>query len=179
MKILKLILFVTALFIVDCAKAQDDDEYYYYYDDYSYDDYSYDSYNYGDTYQQPCEHSGRMEIFQITRYRAGMSIYDETYNLPGKIRISESCIEIDCAQFFLYFCVGERTKVNDKYYKFRRCSYDEHYDYIELRSMSLSNPKSFTMFVGRIDDDGNMHDTVMFNCTKIKVEYPTKKLKTK
>lgn len=190
MKKREFILAVMALLAVVCASAQDDSSDYDYiydydyssydtYDDWSYDDYNYDSYDYGDTYQQPCGHTGKLEIYEITRYRGGMSIYDETYKLPGKIRISEGCIEIYCEQFMLYFCIGERIKVDDTYYKFRRCNYDEHYDYIELRSMPMGNTKNFTMFVGRLDDDGNMHDTVMLNCRKLKVEYPKPKTQTK
>lgn len=149
------------------------DSEYYYNSDYDYSsDYDYDQ---GYEYKQPCEHKGNIQYFQILRYKPGMSVYDKEIGAKGKITLSNSCLEIDCYHLTLYFCINERVDVSPRYIKLTRCEADDTYDYIEIRQKNLDYQPFYNFYIAKIDENGYMHNTIVFSCKP----YTNKKVTTK
>lgn len=116
------------------------------------------------SYVPPCEHKGTQTLWQIVKYRASLAAYDKTEPAKGTVRMSDSCIEIDCYQLVFTFDVRRYEKVTSAITRVYKNTADELYDYMEIKQ-GIGNMRDFYMiFIGKRDDNGKMHNTTILTC---------------
>lgn len=131
------------------------------------DDYYYE-------YVPKCEHQGELRMWQVVRYRGGMSKWDKWEGARGTLKFSKSCFEItDCNQIEISFCLSENEHFDTTdSWRLTRCDYDDGFDYVEIRPALGHDKGYYSVFIGRRDDDGNMQNTIQLVCRPLKISYP-------
>jgi hypothetical protein len=122
----------------------------------------------GEAYVPPCEHKGTQELWEIISYRPGMSSWDRAEGTKGKIRFSDSCIEIDCHQLVLSFGVERYERRSARNFKVFRSNPDDLFDYMEVRPALGDSRGNYWVFLGRLDERGFIQGTVQLTCRPYK-----------
>lgn len=125
------------------ASAQDG-----YHEEYGYHEYA------------PCEHKGDMQVWAITKYRPGLASWDKPEQTRGRFVMSQTLIEVECHQLSLFFCIERIERVTPKFFRIYRSNKDDYVDYMEVREAFGENRGTYQILVGKLDDDGNIQNTV-------------------
>lgn len=126
----------------------------------------------GEQYVPVCEHSGTQELWEVISYRPGMSSWDKTEGSNGKIRFSDSCIEIECYQLVLSFGVKEYDRQSSRNFKVYRSNPDDLFDYMEVRPALGIKRGFYWVTLGRLDDRGFIQGAVKLTCRPYKTTNP-------
>lgn len=119
-------------------------------------------------YVPPCEHKGSQDLWQIVGFREGLASWEKSMPDRGTVRWSDSCVEIDCDNLVMYFGVKKYEKIGPNFFKVYRDSYDELYDYMEVRQGFGPHKEKYMILMGRLDEDGNIQNTAMVICKPMK-----------
>lgn len=124
----------------------------------------------GDEWVIPCEHKGSQDLWQVIRYREGLSSWEKPVSDNGTIRWSDSCVEIMCNHMELYFDVKKYVKESQTSFKVFRESYDETFDYMEVRKAFGPDKNVYMIIMGKLDDNGNIQGAVQITCRPMKLQ---------
>ena len=118
-----------------------------------YDDYEYYSH-------PPCQHSGDLQVWNITKYRPGLASWDVPEQTRGRFCMSNTLVDIQCYQLTLTFCIEKLERVTPKFFRIYRSNKDDIFDYMEVREAFGENRGTYQILIGKLDDDGNIQNTV-------------------
>ncbi|MCQ2236646.1 MAG: hypothetical protein MJZ18_06575 [Bacteroidales bacterium] len=155
--------------IEDNAYQNNDTTYYDSYDDDSYYDDSYDDYTEEYHWEIPCEHAGNETYWKTLTYKGSMENYNKPAGTEGHVRISDSCIDIDCTAMRMYFGIGSHIRITPELYRVFRDRADEIFDVIEIRKGFGPHKGKIILFIGQWTDDGHLRNTVQLICIPVRV----------
>lgn len=112
-----------------------------------------------------CELTGNQTVWNIVRYKEGMSWFNESMSDRGTITFSDDCIEINCRNVMMHFPVAKYSKISDKIFSVTRLGEDDYFDYIEVVEGDGQRDKgTYRFMMAKLDEDGTMQNTHIFIC---------------
>lgn len=114
-----------------------------------------------------CELSGNQTVWQIQKYRFGISSQFETISDKGLITFSDDCIEISCENVQMHFPVKEYKRLSIDSFCVTRNGEDDYFDYIEVVQTKLKGKVTYRFMMALLDPDGTMQNTHIFLCQPI------------
>lgn len=108
-------------------------------------------------------------IWEVRYFRPGMLKYHQTVGDKGTVKFYSNCIEIDCRNLFFTFEIDSYTRVSKTFYKLKRKSTDESFNYMEIREMINGYERgSFQIYLCLLDDNDISQNTVILTCRPYK-----------
>ncbi len=111
-----------------------------------------------------CELSGNQTVWQIQKYRFGISSQFDTVSDKGLITFSDDCIEISCENVQMHFPVKEYKRLSIDSFCVTRNGEDDYFDYIEVVQTKLKGKVTYRFMMAMLDPDGTMQNTHIFVC---------------
>ena len=112
-----------------------------------------------------CELTGNQTVWNIIKYKEGMSWFNQDKEERGTITFSDDCIEINCYSVMMHFPVGKYKKITDRIFSVTRQGEDDYFDYIEVIQGEGGREKgTFRFLLAKQEEDGTMQNTHIFVC---------------
>lgn len=123
-------------------------------------------YSSDDGYTAPCAHKGNISIWKIVSFRPGLTSWDHDEGSSGYITFSDACVQIECYQLAITMEVERYERYSPDRFIIYCNKANEMFDYLELRRAMGNDRKLYWVYVGKMDENETMSNTVQISCRR-------------